>query len=170
MTARILRWLPLPLLVLLADWASKAWVLAHLREHESRAVIQGFFNLTLGFNPGAIFGSLQGTPAPWRTALFTLAGVLALGYFGYEFLKADASKVQRVALGCILGGILGNGLDRIVHGAVVDFIDIVLWGGWHYWTFNLADSAIVCGAVLLGIDLLRSARGAGKGAPGTGIP
>ncbi len=166
MTARALRWIPLPLLVLLADWASKAWVLRNLREHESRTVIQGFFNLTLGFNPGAIFGSLQGTPSMWRSVLFTVAGVAALAYFGFEFLKRDAPRPQRFALGLILGGILGNGLDRIVHGAVVDFIDIVLWG-WHYWTFNVADSAIVCGAILLGIDLLRGARKA-SGAPGEG--
>ena len=153
MTGRLLRWIPLPLLVLLADWASKAWVLKHLREHESRTVIQGFFNLTLGFNSGAIFGSLQGAPAGWRTALFTLAGVVALGYFGYEFLKQDTPNVQRLALGLILGGILGNGMDRIVHGAVVDFLDVVLFG-WHYWTFNIADSCIVVGGILFAWSLL----------------
>jgi len=167
MMARGLRWVPLPLLVLLADWASKAWVLRNLREHESWTVIQGFLNLSLGFNPGAIFGSLQGAPSFWRSALFTVAGVVALGYFGYEFLKRETPRPQRVSLGLILGGILGNGLDRILHGAVVDFIDIVLWG-WHYWTFNLADSAIVCGAVLLGINLLRSSRNAAPEVPEEG--
>jgi signal peptidase II len=161
MTARALRWIPLPLLVLLADWASKAWVLRNLREHESRTVIQGFFNITLGFNPGAIFGSLQGAPSFWRSALFTLAGVVALAYFGFEFLKRDTPNSQRLALGLILGGILGNGIDRIQHGAVVDFLDFIFFG-WSYWTFNLADSAIVCGAILLGIELLRNSRRAAR--------
>ena len=166
MTDRILRWLPLPLLVLLADWASKAWILRRVREHEILTVIPGFFNLTLGFNSGAIFGSLQGAPAPWRSALFTLAGVVALGYFGWEFLKAGTPRLQRTALGLILGGILGNGFDRLAHGAVVDFLDFVFWG-WHYWTFNLADSAIVCGAILLGLTLLLDGRKtAGDGAGG----
>lgn len=157
MSGRILRWLPLPLLVLLADWASKAWVLRNIREHECLAVIQGFLNLTLGFNSGAIFGSLQGSPSVWRSALFLVASAVALGYFGYEFLKAGTHPGQRAALGLILGGILGNGLDRVLHGAVVDFIDVILFG-WHYWTFNLADSAIMCGAVLLGLQLVWSAR------------
>ena len=157
MTGRALRWLPLPLLVLLADWASKAWVLRTLREHECLVLVGGFLNFTLGFNAGAIFGSLQGAPGALRTALFTGAGLVALGYFGYEFLRADAGRLQRVSMGLILGGILGNGLDRLLHGAVVDFIDVVLFG-WHYWTFNLADSAIVCGALLLGAELILAAR------------
>jgi len=158
-------WLPLPLLVLLADWASKAWVLRNLKEHECLVLIGGFLNFTLGFNAGAIFGSLQGAPSAWRTLLFSVAGLVALGYFGYEFLKAGAHPLQRVSMGLILGGILGNGLDRLTHGAVVDFVDVVLFG-WHYWTFNLADSAIVCGAILLGIELLLASRRspAGEGA------
>lgn len=61
--------------------------------------------------------------------------------------------MQRWALGLILGGAPGNGLDRIMHGAVVDFLDFIFFG-WHYWTFNIADSCIVCGAILMGLSLL----------------
>ena len=150
-------WLLVPLGALALDWASKAWIMATIPLHETRVVIQGFFNLTMSFNPGAIFGTMGGAPPAVRNVVFALAGVAALGYFGWEFLKPGASRVQRTALGLILGGALGNGLDRIRHGMVVDFLDFVFWG-WHYWTFNLADSCIVCGAVLLGLSFLLAMR------------
>ena len=140
-------WLLLPFAVLAADWASKAWILAAIPPHGSRTVIPGFFSLTLNYNPGAIFGT------------FTLAGIAALAYFGWEFLKPGSANPlsQRIALGFILGGAMGNGLDRIRHGMVVDFLDFVFWG-WHYWTFNVADSFIVCGAILLGLSFLFAAK------------
>ena len=148
-------WLLLPFSVLAADALSKLWILSRLREGESLAVIPSFFNLSLGFNTGAIFGSLQGLPEWARTLIFSIAGLAALIYFGGLFLKEGTPSMERVSLGLILGGALGNGLDRVMHGHVVDFLDFV-FGGWHYWTFNLADSAIVCGAILYGIHLLRS--------------
>ncbi len=154
---RRLAWLLLPAAVFAADWASKAWVQAHIRAHETREVIPGVFNLVLGFNQGAIFGSFQGAPGWFRTTLFTVAGLGALGYFGYDFLREATPRLQRVALGLILGGALGNGYDRLRHGHVVDFLDVVI-RGWHYWTFNVADSFIVCGALLFGISLLRATK------------
>ena len=147
-------WLVLPIAVLGADALSKAWILSRLREGDSLTVIPHFFNLTLGFNTGAIFGSLQGLPEWVRTVIFTVAGIAALIYFGGLFIKDATPTWERAALGLILGGALGNGLDRLIHGHVVDFLDFV-FGGWHYWTFNLADSAIVCGAILFGLSLLR---------------
>ncbi|BDU76643.1 signal peptidase II [Mesoterricola sediminis] len=153
---RRLPWLALPLAALFLDWASKAWILAHLPVHGSRTVIEGFFHLTLGYNPGAIFGTLAGAPGPVRQILFTVAGLGAVGYFGWEFLRAATPTLHRVGLGLILGGALGNGLDRYLRGAVVDFLDFEFWG-WHYWTFNLADTFIVCGGLLLGLGLLRDA-------------
>ena len=148
-------WLLLPLAALLLDWASKVWVQASLREGETREIIPGFFNLTPGFNPGAIFGSLTGLPEWARFLLFTLAGVAALVYFGHLFLRAATPAMERTALGLILGGAMGNGLDRLMHGHVVDFLDFVL-AGWHYWTFNLADSFIVAGALLWALHSLRA--------------
>lgn len=145
-------WILLPLGALLADWASKAWVLERLKNDTILEVIPGVFNLRLNFNKGAIFGSLHDAPDWVRTLTFTLAGLGALGYFGYEFLRPQTQRLQRIALGLILGGALGNGLDRLRHGHVVDFLDVVI-RGWHYWTFNLADSFIVCGAILYGISL-----------------
>jgi signal peptidase II len=160
---RRLIWLLLPLGALAADLASKAWVLRTLAEGESLPVIKGFFSLTLGFNRGAIFGSLTWLPETARYILFALAGLAALVYFGMHFLAKDTSTWDRVALGLILGGALGNGIDRILRGAVVDFLDFYIRNmdflfihirEWHYWTFNLADSCILVGAVLYGLRML----------------
>ena len=148
---RRLPWLILPLGALWLDWTSKVWVQAHVQE--PRAVIPGFFNLVLTFNTGAIFGSFAGASSALRTGLFVLATVVALAYFGYEFLREGTSTAQRIALGLILGGAMGNGLDRFLHGNVTDFLDFVFWG-WHYWAFNLADSCIVCGAILFALTML----------------
>jgi signal peptidase II len=150
---RRLLWLLLPATALAADLASKAWILRTLAEGESLPVIKGFFSLTLGFNRGAIFGSLTWLPATARFILFALAGAAALLYFGSQFLARGTSSWERVALGLILGGALGNGIDRILRGAVVDFLDFA-FGTWHYWTFNLADSCILVGAILYGLRLL----------------
>ena len=82
---------------------------------------------------------------------------------GRLFLADETPKVERVALGLILGGACGNGLDRMLHGHVVDFLDFV-FGTWHYWYFNIADSCIVVGAILFGIALL-TAKKAREAAP-----
>ncbi|NTV74600.1 MAG: signal peptidase II [Holophaga sp.] len=153
---RRLPWLLLPAAALAADFASKAWIVGLLAQRGTHVVIPGFFSLTLGYNPGAIFGTLGGAPAGVRSAVFLIAGIAAVAYFGWEFLRDSTPTIQRVALGLILGGALGNGLDRLRHGAVVDFLDFEFWG-WHYWTFNLADSFIVCGGILLGWTLVLAA-------------
>ena len=150
---RRLLWLLLPATALAADLGSKAWILGLLREGESLPVIKGFFYLTLGFNRGAIFGSLTWLPDTARFILFGLAGLAAVFYFGRLFLAKGTPTWDRVSLGLILGGALGNGIDRILRGAVVDFLDF-LFGTWHYWTFNLADSFILVGAVLYGLRML----------------
>ena len=150
---RRLAWLLLPVSALAADLGSKAWVLRTIGEGESLPVIKGFFYLTLGFNRGAIFGSLTWLPASARYVLFALAGLAALVYFGRLFLAKETPAWERLALGLILGGAMGNGIDRIIRGAVVDFLDFV-FGTWHYWTFNLADSFILVGAILYGLRML----------------
>jgi len=152
MTARRLLWLAVPAGVLGLDWSSKAWIKHHILMGWTRPVLPGFFNLTMTTNPGAIFGTLGGAPAWLRGTLFLVGGLAALGYFGWEFLKAGTPPVQRLALGFILGGALGNGLDRLLHGSVVDFLDFIFFG-WHYWTFNVADSFILVGAILIGLTL-----------------
>jgi signal peptidase II len=154
---RRLLWLLLPVGVLAMDLGSKAWILNLLAEGESKPVIKGFFYLSLGFNRGAIFGSLTWVPAAARFILFTVAGLAALLIIGRMFLEKGTPTWDRVALGFILGGILGNSLDRYLRGAVVDFLDFV-FGGWHYWNFNLADSFILVGAVLYALRMLLAAK------------
>ena len=144
---RRLLWLLLPGGVLALDLGSKAWILNLLAEGESRPVIKGFFYLTLGFNRGAIFGSLTWLPDLARNLLFGVAGLAALFYFGKLFLTRETPPWERVSLGLILGGALGNGIDRLLRHSVVDFLDFV-FGTWHYWTFNLADSFILVGVIL----------------------
>jgi len=148
-----LLWTILPLTALLLDMVSKAWVLKILNPGEQITVIKGFFYIKLGFNPGAIFGILQNV-SPWiRGIIFLIAGIAAFVYFGWEFFKPNTPSLQRFALGLILGGAMGNGLDRITRGHVVDFLDF-WFGSWEYWVFNLADSFIVSGAILYGIVML----------------
>jgi signal peptidase II len=146
-------WLLLPATVLALDLGSKVWILRNLTEGESLIVIRGFFHLTLGFNRGAIFGSLTWLPDTARFLLFLAAGLVALGYFGWFFLAENTPTWDRVGLGMILGGALGNGVDRLQRGAVVDFLDFI-FGHWHYWTFNIADSFILVGALFYGVRML----------------
>jgi signal peptidase II len=150
---RRLLWLLLPATALALDLGSKAWILRLLAEGESKTVIKGFFYLTLGFNRGAIFGSLTWLPDTARNSLFAIAGLTALFYFGSHFLAKETPTWDRVSLGLILGGALGNGIDRILRHAVVDFLDFV-FGTWHYWTFNLADSFILVGVILYLLRML----------------
>ena len=141
-------WLLLPLVLLGIDFFSKVIAVSTISLYETRIVIPGFFNITMNHNYGAIFGSMSGASALLRAVVFWLAGIVALTYFGWEFLRAEIPIIKRVALGLILGGGLGNSVDRLKHGFVVDFLDFVFWG-WHYWTFNIADSFILCGTILL---------------------
>lgn len=141
-------WFLLPLVLFAIDFVSKIIVTLNISLYETRVVIPIFFNLTMNHNYGAIFGTMSVMSALLRTVIFGLAGTITLIYFGWEFLQAEMPIMQRIALGLVLGGALGNGVDRLQHGFVVDFLDFVFLG-WHYWTFNLADSFILCGTILL---------------------
>jgi len=153
-----LKWLVIPLAAMALDLSSKAWVLKSLKPGEQIEIIKGFFYLKPSFNAGAIFGIMQDAN-PWiRTPILLAAGLGALGFFGWEFLKNGVPKMQRLALGLILGGALGNGLDRLVRGHVVDFLDF-WFGSWEYWIFNLADSMIVSGAILYALAIFMDYRG-----------
>jgi signal peptidase II len=150
-------WLILPISALLLDVISKAWVVSIIKPGQKITVIEGFFYIKLAYNSGAIFGILQDAN-PWlRGALFLAAGLAALAYFGWEFFKAGTPSAQRWALGLIVGGALGNAYDRLTRGHVVDFIDF-WFGSWEYWIFNLADSFIVCGAILYSLVIYNEYR------------
>jgi signal peptidase II len=147
--------------VLALDQATKAVALRALAPGVPVSVVDGFFALTLVMNPGLAFGMLAAVPPGWRW----LVSVLSLGALGV--LAAMATRLlpgggpwTRLAVGLIFGGALGNLVDRVRFGAVVDFLD-VYWRGWHWPAFNVADSAITMGVALLALLMLRP-----EGAPG----
>lgn len=137
------------LLVLIMDQLSKYWILDHFVLHESRPVIPGLFHLTLVMNTGAAFGILAGAPSLWRQVFFvvlTLVALIVLLLFHRRL--ASASLAASLGLAAIGGGALGNLVDRLRFGAVVDFLD-VFWRQYHWPAFNLADSAISLGTGLV---------------------
>ena len=146
MTLPFLRYLTLATVVLLLDQLSKWWALNNLQLAIPEAVLP-FLNWLLLFNPGAAFSFLaQGTG--WQRWFFTIIGLLASAYIVWLLRQSQGEKLLCLALSLILGGALGNVIDRIMYGAVVDFIDIH-YANWHWPAFNLADSAICLGAALI---------------------
>lgn len=136
------------LLVIVADQLTKWWVVQTFALFESREVIAGFFNLTYLTNNGAAFSMLAGQPALWRQTFFIVAASLALVVI--VIAKRSYGRVNPlydIALALIAGGAIGNLIDRIRLGSVVDFFDVYI--GTHHWpTFNVADSAITVGVTL----------------------
>jgi len=140
------RWLFLAGAIIVADFASKAWVLSAFHLHESLA-ITSFFNLVLVMNPGASFSFLADAGG-WQKWFFI---VLALGISAWLVMlirRHAAEKLMPTSLALVLGGALGNVIDRIRFVAVVDFLDFHV-AGWHWPAFNVADSTISIGVVLL---------------------
>jgi signal peptidase II len=142
--------------VLLLDQLTKWSALRNLQLGMPDEVLP-FMNWLLLFNPGAAFSFLaQGSG--WQRWFFTILGLGAAGYIIWLLRKNQADKLLSCALSLILGGALGNVLDRIMYGAVVDFIDLH-YGKWHWPAFNLADSAICLGAALIIFGELRKSFG-----------
>lgn len=151
----VLAWLGLAAALALADQATKEIVLANLRAGESRPVT-GFFNLVLAFNRGAAFSFLSDGPG-WQRELFIVIGIAAAAIIVWLLWRQGEDKLFSLGLALILGGALGNLWDRITLGYVIDFLDFHA-AGRHWPAFNLADSAITVGAVLLIWDGFRSRR------------
>jgi lipoprotein signal peptidase len=148
--------LTVAVLLLAADQASKWWILEVLRLPEVRHVRLlelGPFGLDLSmvWNRGVTFGLLSGD-GPWNhLVLALLAAAIALVLL--RWLARAETLAVAVALGAVIGGAVGNVLDRLRFGAVVDFVDAHAWG-WHWYVFNIADAGIVCGVAALIADAL----------------
>ena len=150
-------------IVVAADQAAKALVRATLRLHDSVSVVPGLVDLTHVRNAGAAFGVLNSAEFPFKTAVITLIAVAALLGVGLYAASLPADqRVARLGLALILGGAIGNLIDRMSTGNVVDFVD-VYWRDHHFWAFNVADSAITVGVGLMILDML----GVGRHVPKT---
>ncbi|MFH2139616.1 MAG: signal peptidase II [Pseudomonadota bacterium] len=146
------RWLLLAVIVIVLDQTSKLAISSHFVYGELLA-ITSFFNLVLAHNTGAAFSFLSDAGGMQRW-LFSLIAVVASVWIVWLLRKHQAENVFALALALILGGALGNLIDRIAYGYVVDFLDFH-WAGYHFAAFNVADSAITCGAALLIWDGIR---------------
>ena len=151
----MVRVLGLGAVVIVLDQITKVVVLRHLAPGTHIDVIPGFATLTLVMNPGLAFGLLGGIPAGWRwvVAALSLAALAVLARVALRVLPGG-SVLDHVAIGLIFGGAIGNLIDRARFGAVVDFVDLH-FRGYHWPAFNVADSSISIGVVLLAIRLLR---------------
>jgi signal peptidase II len=149
------RGLLIALLVVVLDQISKWWILLAVMNPPQFIEILPVFNLVLTWNRGVSFGLFHTDSAASPWILSALALVIA-GMLVYWLRRAEG-KLMPFALGLIIGGAVGNVIDRMVHGAVVDFLD-VHWGTYHWPAFNVADSGITVGAILLIVDSLFSGR------------
>jgi signal peptidase II len=140
------RWFALAAAIVVADQVAKWAVLASVSPGERR-VLTGFFNLVLVFNKGAAFSFLADAPG-WQTPLFVVFSLVAAVIVSVLLFRSPGRAMFYAGLALILGGALGNVIDRLRFGQVVDFLDFHAMG-WHWPAFNVADSAITVGAALL---------------------
>ncbi len=140
--------------IVVADQIAKALVRPALALHDSIAVIPGFLNLTRVHNTGAAFGMLNSVDFPFKTVVLTVVATLALaGVAWYAATVPQNDRLARIGVASILGGAIGNLIDRATVGYVLDYVD-AYFRGWHFWAFNVADAAISIGVVLMILDLL----------------
>ena len=150
------RWLWLAAAIVAVDQLSKLAILRSFSFGERLAVVPGLFDLTLVYNRGAAFSFLAGASG-WQRWFFTGLGVAAAIFIVWLLARHGTQRLFSFALALILGGAIGNVIDRVARGQVVDFL-LVYWQRWHWPAFNVADSAITVGAVLLIVDEFRWVR------------
>ena len=149
------RWLLLAAIVLVLDQYTKLLILDAFQLYEGKRVT-GFFNLVRAHNTGAAFSFLAGAGG-WQRWFFTALAATATVVITVMLRRHGGQTLFACALALILGGAIGNGVDRLWHGYVVDFLQFH-WAGWAFPSFNIADSAITLGAIGLILDELRRVR------------
>ena len=152
-----LRWLWLSALVIALDQYTKWLALGALREFERVAVIEGFWDWTLTYNEGVAFSLFNDGPAWTRYGLSAFAVVVSAVFTVWLARLPRGERWQGAALALVIGGALGNVIDRIAHGYVIDFIH-AHWGSSYFPAFNIADSSITIGAALMILDAFREHR------------
>ncbi|MCZ8252212.1 MAG: signal peptidase II [Hylemonella sp.] len=148
-TGGLLQWLGVAFLILVLDQLSKVAILLHYQLGESTYLTE-WLNLVRVHNSGAAFSFLAGAGG-WQRWFFVGIGAAATVFMIYLMRSHPTQKLFCLALACIMGGAVGNVLDRLIHGYVVDMVDFHI-GSWHFPAFNLADSAITLGVILLLLD------------------
>ncbi len=164
------RWgllLGVSLVIVILDQVTKILITHTMHLHESIPIISGFFNLTYIRNPGAAFGIFATTNSAFRLIFFVGTSIFALGLLGTIFYRMHPEDVWgQLSVSSIFGGAIGNLLDRLQYGEVVDFLDFYM-GNYHWPAFNVADSAISVGVVSL---LIVFATDKKREAPSPGSP
>ena len=136
------------------DQATKAMVKEALPLQDSVTIIPGLMDFTHVLNSGAAFGILNGVNFPFKTVLIAVIAMAALIGVGlYATSISHHQLAARIGLALIIGGAAGNLIDRVLFGSVVDFVD-VYWRSYHFWAFNVADSAISVGVAIMILDML----------------
>src|SRR3569832_395480 len=149
-------WLLLAVAVILLDQLTKVMILGYYKLGDS-TYVTSFFNVVRAHNTGAAFSFLAAASG-WQRWLFTAIGVAAAVFIVYLLRSHAGQKLFSFALACILGGAVGNVVDRLVHGYVVDFIQVHWRNTYYFPAFNIADSAITIGAACLVLDELLRVR------------
>ena len=140
--------------VVILDQVTKAMIRPMLALHESREVIPNFLDLTRVHNTGAAFGMLNAAEFPFKTLVLSAVAAIALGGVAwYAATVPLTDRLARIGIAGVLGGAIGNLIDRAKDGYVLDFVD-AYWGGWHFWAFNVADAAITVGVIFMILDIL----------------
>ena len=148
-------WLGLALMLLIADQFTKVLILGYYQLGDA-TYVTSFFNIVRVHNSGAAFSFLA-SASGWQRWFFTAVGVGAALFIVHMLRSHPGQKLFSFAMACILGGAIGNVIDRLLHGYVIDFVDMH-YAGWHFPAFNIADSAISIGAVCLILDELLRVR------------
>ena len=148
-SAGLLQWLGLALLILVVDQLTKVLILAYYHPGEV-TVLTDWLNIVRVHNRGAAFSFLAGADG-WQRWFFVGIGVAATGFILYLLRAHAGQRLFCFALTCIMGGAIGNVVDRLLHGYVVDMVDFHI-GRWHFPAFNVADSAITLGVIFLLLD------------------
>lgn len=156
-SASLLPWLGLALILLIADQFTKVLILGYYQLGDA-TYVTSFFNVVRVHNTGAAFSFLA-SASGWQRWFFTAIGIAAALFILWMLKSHAGQKLFSFALACILGGAVGNVIDRTLHGYVVDFLDFH-YAGWHFPAFNVADSAITIGAICLVLDELLRVRNA----------
>jgi len=138
--------------VLIADRGTKLWIDQNVSAWDVWPVIPGVLNIIHAENRGMAFSLLASAADPLRSIVLVVLASVVLALVGWMWWRSE-SEIERWALALVTGGAAGNLWDRVLRGSVTDFIDLY-YRDWHWATFNIADSAITAGAILLGLQLL----------------